>query len=167
MYAQRIDWGWCIARRWCWSSGARAPAGRAWRCCGQQAGAGPGHMLHLEHLVYKSVCWISLLALTVFVDSLAFPRYKIMRSLNWVDLLLPYLLNNFYYFSLPNCSGYIQYMFNRNGESGHLYHLTDLRGHLSGVFFDKFIDYAITVVPFPPLHSTPSCPPPPSHIPPL
>ena len=28
-----------------------------------------------------------------------------------------------------------------------------------------FIDYAITVVPFPPLYSTPSCPPPPSHIP--
>ena len=27
-----------------------------------------------------------------------------------------------------------------------------------------FIDYAITVVPFPP-HSTPSCTPPPSHIP--
>ena len=33
-------------------------------------------------------------------------------------------------------------------------------------FFDIFIDYAITVIPFPPLHSTPSCPPPPSHIPP-
>ena len=33
-------------------------------------------------------------------------------------------------------------------------------------FFDIFIDYAITVVPFPPLHSTPSCTPPPSHIPP-
>ena len=33
-------------------------------------------------------------------------------------------------------------------------------------FFDIFIDYAITVVPFPPLHSTPSCLPPPSHIPP-
>ena len=30
--------------------------------------------------------------------------------------------------------------------------------------FDIFIDYAITVVPFPPLHSTPSCPPLPSHI---
>ena len=29
-----------------------------------------------------------------------------------------------------------------------------------------FIDYAITVVPFPPLHSTPSCPSSPSHIPP-
>ena len=26
-------------------------------------------------------------------------------------------------------------------------------------FFDIFIDYAITVVPLPPLHSTPSCPP--------
>ena len=35
------------------------------------------------------------------------------------------------------------------------------------IFFDIFIDYAITVVPFPPLHSTPSCPPPPSLIPPL
>ena len=34
-------------------------------------------------------------------------------------------------------------------------------------FFNIFIDYAITVVPFPPFHSTPSCPPPPSHIPPL
>ena len=34
-------------------------------------------------------------------------------------------------------------------------------------FFDIFIDYAITVVPFLPLHSTPPCPPPPSHIPPL
>ena len=34
-------------------------------------------------------------------------------------------------------------------------------------FFGIFIDYAITVVPFLPLHSTPSCPPPPSHIPPL
>ena len=35
--------------------------------------------------------------------------------------------------------------------------------------FNTFIDYAITVVPFPPpsLHSTPSCPSPPSHIPPL
>ena len=33
-------------------------------------------------------------------------------------------------------------------------------------FFNIFIDYAITVVPFPPLHSTPSYPPPPSHIPP-
>ena len=33
--------------------------------------------------------------------------------------------------------------------------------------FYIFIDYAITVVPFPPLHSTPSCPPPPSHIPTL
>ena len=32
--------------------------------------------------------------------------------------------------------------------------------------FNIFIDYAITVVPSPP-HSTPSCPPPPSHIPPL
>ena len=29
-----------------------------------------------------------------------------------------------------------------------------------------FIDYAITVVPFPPLHSTPPCIPPPTHIPP-
>ena len=35
------------------------------------------------------------------------------------------------------------------------------------IFFDIFIDYAITVVPFPPLHSTPSCPPAPFHIPPL
>ena len=34
-------------------------------------------------------------------------------------------------------------------------------------FFDIFIHYAITVVPFPPLHTTPSCPPYPSHIPPL
>ena len=36
------------------------------------------------------------------------------------------------------------------------------------VFLKKyiFIDYAITVVPFPPIHSTPSCPSPPSHIPP-
>ena len=33
------------------------------------------------------------------------------------------------------------------------------------IFFDIFIDYAITVVLFPP-HSTPSCPHPPSHIPP-
>ena len=33
-------------------------------------------------------------------------------------------------------------------------------------FLNIFIDYAIAVVPFPPLHSTPSCPPPPSHIPP-
>ena len=32
--------------------------------------------------------------------------------------------------------------------------------------FNIFIDYAITVVPFSPLHSTPSCTPPPSHIPP-
>ena len=30
-----------------------------------------------------------------------------------------------------------------------------------------FIDYAITVVPFPPLHSIASCPPPPSHLPSL
>ena len=28
-----------------------------------------------------------------------------------------------------------------------------------------FIDHAITVVPFPPFHSTPSCTPPPAHIP--
>ena len=35
-----------------------------------------------------------------------------------------------------------------------------------GFFKYIFIDYAITVVPFPPLHSTPSGPPPPSHIPP-
>ena len=34
-------------------------------------------------------------------------------------------------------------------------------------FFNIFIDYAITVVPFPPPHSTPSCPTPPSHIRPL
>ena len=34
------------------------------------------------------------------------------------------------------------------------------------ICLNMFIDYAITVVPFPPLHSTPSCPPPPSHIPP-
>ena len=33
------------------------------------------------------------------------------------------------------------------------------------LFLNRFIDYAITVVPFPP-HFTPSCPPPPSHIPP-
>ena len=33
-------------------------------------------------------------------------------------------------------------------------------------FLNIFIDYVITVVPFPP-HSTPSCLPPPSHIPPL
>ena len=38
---------------------------------------------------------------------------------------------------------------------------------LSSFFFDIFIDYAITLVPFLPLHSTPSCPPPLSHIPPL
>ena len=38
---------------------------------------------------------------------------------------------------------------------------------LSADFFNIFIDYAITVVPFPPSHSTPSCPPPPSHIPSL
>ena len=37
----------------------------------------------------------------------------------------------------------------------------------SGIFKNIFIDYAITVVPFPPPpHSTSSCPPPPSHIPP-
>ena len=30
-----------------------------------------------------------------------------------------------------------------------------------------FIDYAITVVPFSPLHSPPPCTPPPAHIPPL
>ena len=40
------------------------------------------------------------------------------------------------------------------------------RGQVEGLrlfsfFFNIFIDYAITVVPFPPLHSTPSCPPPP------
>ena len=35
------------------------------------------------------------------------------------------------------------------------------------LFLNIFIDYAITVVPFPPLHSTPSCTLPPSHIPPL
>ena len=34
-----------------------------------------------------------------------------------------------------------------------------------GVFLNIFIAYAITVVPFPPPNSTPSCPPPPSHIP--
>ena len=34
------------------------------------------------------------------------------------------------------------------------------------IFLNIFIDYAITVVPVPPLHSTPSCPPLPSHIPP-
>ena len=34
------------------------------------------------------------------------------------------------------------------------------------LFFDIFIDYALTVVPFPPIHSTPSCPPSPSHSPP-
>ena len=34
-------------------------------------------------------------------------------------------------------------------------------------FLNIFIDYAITVVPFPAPHSTPSCPLPPSHIPPL
>ena len=33
-------------------------------------------------------------------------------------------------------------------------------------FFDIFIDYAITVVPLPPLHSTPSCPPLPPTFPP-
>ena len=36
------------------------------------------------------------------------------------------------------------------------------------VFFKKyFIDYAITVVLFPPLYSLPPCTPPPTHIPPL
>ena len=35
------------------------------------------------------------------------------------------------------------------------------------LFLNIFIDYAITVVPFPCLHSTPFCPPPPAHIPPL
>ena len=33
-------------------------------------------------------------------------------------------------------------------------------------FLIYFIDYVITVVPFPPLHSTTHCTPPPSHIPP-
>ena len=33
-------------------------------------------------------------------------------------------------------------------------------------FLNIFIDYAITVVPLPPLHSTPSCPPPPPTFPP-
>ena len=37
---------------------------------------------------------------------------------------------------------------------------------ISSLFKNIFIDYAITVVPFPPLYSTPSCTPPPSHIPP-
>ena len=36
----------------------------------------------------------------------------------------------------------------------------------SEIFFNIFIDYAITVVPFPPPHSTPSCPTPPSQTPP-
>ena len=40
--------------------------------------------------------------------------------------------------------------------------------HILNFFFcNIFIDYATTVVPFPPLHSTPSCTPPPSYIPPL
>ena len=43
----------------------------------------------------------------------------------------------------------------------------DFLFHLVYSFFDIFIDYVITVVPFPPLHTTPSCPPYPSHIPPL
>ena len=35
------------------------------------------------------------------------------------------------------------------------------------LFFNIYIiDYALTVVPFPPLHSPPPCIPPPSHIPP-
>ena len=34
-------------------------------------------------------------------------------------------------------------------------------------FLIYFIDYAITVVPFPPLYSLPSCTPTPIHIPPL
>ena len=37
----------------------------------------------------------------------------------------------------------------------------------STFFKNIFIDYAITVVPFPPILFTPSCPSPPSHIPPL
>ena len=36
----------------------------------------------------------------------------------------------------------------------------------NNTFLYILIDYAITVVPFPTFHSTPSCPPPPSHIPP-
>ena len=43
-----------------------------------------------------------------------------------------------------------------------------IKGKTTKAFLKNiFIDYAITVVPFPPLHSTPSCPPPPPHIPPL
>ena len=36
-----------------------------------------------------------------------------------------------------------------------------------GILKNIFIDYAITVVPFPPLYSLPPCTPPPTHIPPL
>ena len=35
------------------------------------------------------------------------------------------------------------------------------------IFKIYFIDYAITVVPFPPLYYLPPCTPPPTHIPPL
>ena len=43
----------------------------------------------------------------------------------------------------------------------------DLSNAAQCFFKIYFIDCAITVVPFPPLHSIPSYPPPPSHIPPI
>ena len=51
-------------------------------------------------------------------------------------------------------------------EQGIYFHLI-VSSLISLFSFNIFIDYAITVVPFPPLHSTPSCPTPPSHILPL
>ena len=49
----------------------------------------------------------------------------------------------------------------------HLLTLNASQTSLSFSFFDIFVAYAITVVPFLPLHSTPSCPHPHSHISPL
>ena len=62
------------------------------------------------------------------------------------------------------------------GSSCYVQYLVTISSMLQGsrhiylfifLFFNIFIDYTITVVPFPPLPSTTSCPPPPSHIPPL
>ena len=49
----------------------------------------------------------------------------------------------------------------------HLYYCKSWATRVCILFLNMFIDYSITVVPFHPLHSTPSCTPPPSHSPPL
>ena len=111
----------------------------------------PHHNKCISSVMIKSIGSVgNWLQLQSGLEKICFHHYKIMFWGFFVCLIfLFFIIYLFIFYDHPNNSLWARFI------------LLFLKKILN-----IFIDYAIIVVPFLPLHSTPSCPPPPSHIPP-